>query len=115
MDSNLLTITPEQVKTVDSIFPSIEQRGSKIYQILKQHFDSDKIEDYDLDSFAIYWLASRVETQLNFAATEIICLTRLVNFRHYWKLWRDIQSTGLGISSTVKQEIAKIDTTSTTT
>jgi hypothetical protein len=78
-----INIPIDIVNKIDKEFPSVEERGSKIFLILKKYFDSDEISDYDLDSFCIYWLASRAENKLEFAATEIIQLTRLFTFRHY--------------------------------
>lgn len=94
----MIVLHPLLVKKIDEKYPSIEIRGSKIYNILKKYFDSHEIEDYDLDSFSVYWLASRADSQMLFCREEIVALTRIINFRHYNQLWEQekaIQSSSV--------------------
>lgn len=78
------------VDAVDAKYPSIEERGTKIYKMFKEKFESENIEDYDLDCFAIYWLATRVVSELEFAKPEIVALNGIIFHRHYRVLWEKL-------------------------
>lgn len=80
-------IHPNVVQEVDKHHLPIEARFSRVYDLFKRMFATEAVSDYDLDCFAVAWLASGVENRSQFMKKEIVEVNSMLFHRHYYILW----------------------------